>query len=239
MKLIIKILLFITFIISGECYAQDKKIIEESITIIDKSRNRIIPLEIYKPKLQATYSVVIINNGYGAKNTEYSFIANQLARDGYFVVSIQHDLKNDPPLPRTGDLFKMRKPLWQRGVQSILFVISDLKKAYPDLNLDKVILIGHSNGGDISMMFADTHPELTLKVISLDSLRYPFPIKDSISILSLRANDTKADEGVLPKTGAMIISLKDAKHMDMYDPGSKKAKQEIVELITKFLSNKL
>jgi hypothetical protein len=39
-------------------------------------------------------------------------IANALAARGYFVVSIQHDLKSDPALPKTGNLFQRRKPLW-------------------------------------------------------------------------------------------------------------------------------
>jgi predicted esterase len=43
-----------------------------------------------------------------------------------------------------------RKPTWERGVQNILFTIAELKKNKPNLNLEKVILIGHSNGGDIS-----------------------------------------------------------------------------------------
>ncbi len=67
--------------------------------------------------------VVIISHGYQIKNTEYSFIANALATRGYFVVSIQHDLETDKPLPTTGNLFDRRKPLWERGVQNILFVM--------------------------------------------------------------------------------------------------------------------
>lgn len=82
-------------------------------------------------------------------------------------MSIQHDLKSDPALPKTGNLFHRRKPLWARSVQNILFITVELKKSNPHLDLDKVILIGHSNGGDISMMFTETYPELVKKVISL------------------------------------------------------------------------
>ena len=64
---------------------------------------------IYEDKKQTDLPVVIINHGYGAKNTEYSFIANVLADKGYFVISIQHDLESDAPLPRTGNLFERRK----------------------------------------------------------------------------------------------------------------------------------
>jgi dihydrofolate reductase len=41
--------------------------------------------------------------------------------------------------------------------------------------LSKVTLIGHSNGGDIAMLFARNHPQFVKKIISLDSLRMPFP----------------------------------------------------------------
>lgn len=70
--------------------------------------------------------VVIINHGYTVKNTEYSFLANALAAQGYFVVSIQHDLKADTNFPKTGTLYEQRKPLWDRGVVNILFVIKSL-----------------------------------------------------------------------------------------------------------------
>lgn len=63
--------------------------------------------------------VVIINHGYDVRNTEYSFLAKELAAQGYYVVSIQHDLKTDPSLARTGDLSARRKPLWNRGVLNI------------------------------------------------------------------------------------------------------------------------
>ena len=85
------------------------------------------------------------------------------------------------------------------------------------------------------MLYAQNHPESISKVISLDSLRYPFPTGENIAVLSLRAIDTKADEGVLPTTGATIIELKDAKHIDLSDRGEKTLKKEIVGLISTFL----
>jgi hypothetical protein len=178
-------------------------------------------------------------HGYSVKNTEYAFIANALAARGYFVVSIQQDLKSDPALPKTGNLFQRRKPLWERGVQNILFTIAELKKTNPNLDLNKVILIGHSNGGDISMMFTKAHPELVEKVISLDSLRYPFPIRTHTPILSLRANDTQADDGVLPKSGATIIPLEAAKHIELCDRGPSEVKQQIIDFVSKFMAGKL
>lgn len=74
--------------------------------------------------------MVIISHGYGAKNTEYSFIAQALAAHGYFVFSIQHDLVTDVR-PKTGTLWERRKSFWERGVQNILFVINELQKIEP------------------------------------------------------------------------------------------------------------
>ena len=102
-------------------------------------------------------------------------------------------------------------------------------------------LIGHSNGGDIVMQFASNHPQLVEKIISLDSLRMPFPRTGRIPILSLRGNDTKADEGVLPSEELLnqlaitIIPLPEAKHIDLCDRGSEVTQQEINKFILKFL----
>lgn len=52
---------------------------------------------------------MIISNFYGAKNTEYSFITNSLVEIGYFIMSVQHDLKIDEPLSVTGSLLDLKK----------------------------------------------------------------------------------------------------------------------------------
>jgi len=232
-------LIFVALITSGwqMAYAAEKEISQEPLTFFDASRARSIPALIYKPLTPTAelMPVVIISHGYTIKNSEYSFIANALSAQGYVVISIQHDLESDPPRPKTGSLIERRKPFWERGVHNILFAISELRKTQNTLDLSKVILIGHSDGGDMNMLFATTYPQLVAKVISLDSLRVPFPTKDHIPILSLRANDTKADDGIIPKSGATIIRLKNARHIDMCDRGSAEINQEMVAYITAFL----
>jgi len=204
-------------------------------SMIDKAREREVSIVIYENKKKDNLPVVIINHGYGVKNTEYSFIANALADRGYFIVSIQHDLESDVPLPRTGNLFERRKPLWERGVQNISFVMNELKKEKPNLNLNQIILIGHSNGGDISMMFIDKYSEKVSKVISLDSLRYPFPADKNRPILHFSANDTKADHGVIPDKGVKTIAIEGAKHMDFCDRGAPHIKEQTAQSIVSFL----
>lgn len=232
MKIGLKCLLtLIFFFIYAYVYA-----LENNIQMFDTTRNRTIPIAIYQGKNDDKLPLVIINHGYGVKNTEYSFIAKELAELGYFVVSIQHVLETDKPLARTGNLFERRKPLWEQGVKNILSVITELKKTKIHLNADKVILIGHSHGGDIAMMFADFYPEMVSKIISLDSLRYPFPTSGEIPILRFGATDTHPDHGVVPTKGIAAIFVKNAKHSDLCDRGGEFLKTEILKSIVHFIN---
>ncbi|MDA0910753.1 MAG: alpha/beta hydrolase [Proteobacteria bacterium] len=215
----------------SNAYALESK----KLDMFDESRGGNIPAVVYQEE-NINKRVVIISHGYGAKNTEYSFIVNALAVRGYFVASIQHDLETDKPLPTTGNLFDRRKSLWERGVQNILFVIGELQKRELQLDFSKVILIDHSNGGDMSMMFATLHPEMVSKVISLDSRRYPFPRNPKLSILRFGAIDDEPDEGVVPESGVQVIYVKGARHIDLSDRGNSQIKDEIQKSIIKFLT---
>lgn len=189
MKHVSNILAISALLIFRSIYAQNTNFLPEQKYLFDVIRERSVPIQIYEPATEENHPppLVIINHGYSVGSEEYTFIAEPLAKQGYFVVSIQHDLPDDPELPRTGNLYERRKPLWERGVKNILFVISELERAKIRVNLKKIILIGHSNGGDISMLFASNDPEMVEKVVSLDSLRMPFPIKYPIPMLTLRA----------------------------------------------------
>lgn len=230
--------------IFNSALASSVQLMEKELDLYDLSRNRLIPIIIVsnKDKITNKLPLVVISHGYTIKNTEYSFIANKLASFGYVVVSIQHDLSSDPQLPKVGNIYKKRKPLWDRGAQNILFVLNKLKQQHINAKLDDIILIGHSNGGDISMLFATKYPNLVSKVISLDSLRMPFPKNKHIKILSIRANDTKADEGVLPNKkdealfGMKIVSLEKVKHIELSDRGTEAEKKSIDDIILNFLN---
>src|SRR3954468_21425708 len=104
--------------------------------------------------------VAIINHGNNVKNTEYSFIANAFAARGYMVLSPQHDLPTDPPMvTKVGELYVGRLPQIQRGVANIRFAIHEMEKVQPNADYDKVTMVGHSMGGDISMYFAREYPD--------------------------------------------------------------------------------
>ena len=219
----------------------------DTLSLFDTSRNRAVPVALYSESNagKRTQKLVIINHGYGAKNTAYSYIANNLAAYGYLVASIQHEMPGDEPMPATGNIFETRKPYWQRGVENILFVIRELKKRRPDADYKNLVLIGHSNGGDMAMLFAHEYPGMVNLVISLDNRRMPFPRTKQPRIFSLRSSDQVADPGVLPtpqeqeQYNIRVVQLKNTIHNDMDDNGTNVQKQEINSYILQFLeSNK-
>src|ERR1044072_5270042 len=143
----------------------------EMLSLVDEARNRSVPVAIYTDAASQIRGprLAIISHGYGGKNTDYGFIANHLATHGYYVGSIQHEIPGDEPLPRTGNPYETRKPSWERGGENILFVMAELKKRRADLDVGHLLLVGHSHGGDTSMLFAQEHPDLAHAVISLDN----------------------------------------------------------------------
>ncbi len=219
---------------------------EYSICLYDSARSRIIPLTMYPPTYkQKNNKVVIFSHGYGrnlgGSDKEYSHINRNMASHGYFVISIQHELPTDDLLSMDGDLFKTRMPNWEKGVQNILFVIHELKKLKPELEWNDVTLIGHSNGGDMSALFASQYPQLIDKVILLDNRRVPLPRTSKPRIFSLRGSDYPADQGVIPtkeeqmKYSVQIVYLDDIKHGEMDDKASADQSKKLNEYILHFL----
>ena len=222
----------------------------DTLNLFDKQRNRIIPVAFYFPKTNQkieNQKVVILSHGYSENrlgaNKSYSYLTENLASKGYFVVSIQHELPTDDLIPKTGIIKIVRLPFWKRGTENILFVLNEIKKTKPKLDYKHLILIGHSNGGDISVLFAHKYPNLANKIISLDNRRVELPITKQPRIYSLRSSDQPADQGVLPtvkdqKTFKIkIIKLPNTIHNDMNDNGNTRQKMEINNYIMEFLND--
>lgn len=222
----------------------------DSLNMFDSSRKRSVPVALYLPKSEKkikNQKVVIFNHGYyanrGGGNKECSYLTEYLASKGYFVASIQHELPTDDLIPQSGIPQVVRRPFWDRGVENIIFVINELKKNYTDLDYKHLILIGHSNGGDMSMLFGQQYPGLVDKIISLDNRRVAFPRTKQPKIYSLRSSDQLADEGVLPtaeeqeKYGMKIIQLKNTMHNNMDNSGNEEQKKEINNYIQTFLND--
>jgi hypothetical protein len=225
----------------------------ETVELYDAARGRPIAVDIAvrrDSEMRAmagmkTLPVAIVNHGNTVKNTEYSFLANVLALRGYLVLSIQHDLDTDAPLvTKVGELYVGRLPVYERGVANILFAVDEVKKKIAYADYDKLMMVGHSNGGDISMFFAKEYPDMIKRVVTLDNLRVPFLTAAKFKILSFRSKDPNfvPDPGVVPddeecaKTGIEVIKT-GAQHTDMSDRGPEAVKEKIQSALDQFLSD--
>jgi hypothetical protein len=193
----------------------------------------------------AELPVAVLSHGNTVKNTEYSFLTNIFAARGYLVMSIQHDLETDDPMvTKVGEEYAGRRMQYNRGIFNIKFAIEEMKNQYPHADYNHLTLIGHSNGGDISMYFAKLHPEMVKKVVTLDNLRVPFLTDGKIKILSFRSHDPvlKADPGVVPdddtctKAGITVVRT-EFQHNDLSDRGPDKAKESIQSKVEQFLDD--
>jgi hypothetical protein len=226
----------------------------ETITFYDASRdNRPVPVDIAirrDKEMQANAGMIrmpvaVINHGNTVKNTEYGFLANVFAARGYLVVSPQHDLPTDPPMvTKPGELYVGRLPQILRGVANIHLAMQEMKKVQPNADYERVTMVGHSMGGDITMYFAKQYPDEVKKVVTLDNLRVPFVTAGKFKILSFRSKDPqfKTDPGVIPtdeeceKAGIQGVKT-DFQHNDMRDTGPDDAKNSIQGMLDKFLSD--
>src|ERR1700690_4074240 len=194
MKRALAVLALICLVTGGLYVAASKWAIRhETLDLYDTARARPVSVDLavrrdYELKANAGYwklPVAIISNGNTVKNTEYSFLANVFAARGYLVASIQQDLPTDPPLmTKVGMPYVGREGVYERSEANILFVLGQLETLHAAADYDHLTLVGHSNGGDVSMYFAKKHPELVSKVITLDNLRVPLGLNDKLKIMS-------------------------------------------------------
>ena len=161
------------------------------------------------------------------------------------VVSIQHDLPTDAPMvTKVGELYVGRQPQYLRSIANIRFAIEEMHRVQPNADYDHLTMVGHSNGGDISMYFAKLYPDQIRKIVTLDNLRVPFTTDGRFKILSFRSKDPqfKTDPGVIPpeevrqKSGIQVVQT-GFQHNDMRDTGPDKAKATIQDMLDKFLDD--
>jgi pimeloyl-ACP methyl ester carboxylesterase len=228
--------------------AAQKSLSTKPVELWDASRDRQIPIELYFPAQQQNCArkspcpVAFLSQGYGLRHTDYSFIANALSGSGYLVVAIQHDLPSDPAIANTGDLFANRTPMWQRGARNLRFVRDTLSITYTEFDWSNLVLVGHSNGGDLSALALRESPTLAATLVTLDNRRFPLPRTPSIRVLSIRGSDFAADAGVLPTaqemgTDTCITTITDSRHNDMNDHGPADLQSKINALILQFLKD--
>jgi pimeloyl-ACP methyl ester carboxylesterase len=213
--------------------------------IRDPARDRNIPVTLYFDAVShvTRRELVVISAGYRAKSDDYSFLARALTAEGYAVVGIQHDVPTDPPMATTGDLYTLRKPVWERGVKDIQFITANIRATYPNVRVEQLVLVGHSNGGDIGMLYATLYPDQIACAVTLDHRRMPVPRVSTPRILSIRADEFEADAGVLPsederaRYGIRVVTLTNTRHADLSDLGSDATKKRITAAVLAFLQN--
>jgi alpha/beta hydrolase fold len=255
MKRGIAVLLSLSALVTAGYFTASKWAIRhETVKFYDPARdNRLVAVDVAvrrDKEMQADAGLIklpvaILNHGNTVKNTEYSFLANIFAARGYLALSPQHDMPTDPPMvTKPGELYVGRLPQILRGVANIHFAVSEMKKIQPNADYDKLTMVGHSMGGDITMYFAKQYPDEIRKVVTLDNLRVPFLTDGKFKILSFRSKDPqfKTDPGVIPpeevreKSGITVVQTA-FQHNDMRDTGPDGTKASIQGMLDKFLDD--
>ncbi|MDH5937329.1 alpha/beta hydrolase [Vibrio splendidus] len=219
----------------------------QSMVIVDSTRDRSIPIEVVLPQnsdrctTTEQCNVAFISAGNRVPFTKYSFVGEMLNDRGYMTIYVDHELPSDPPLSKTGDLYKTRIENWTRGAQTLNVLQHELASRFPAYDFNKLTLVGHSNGGDISTWLSNENKNYVSQLITLDHKRVTLPKSESIRVLSIRATEYPTKEGVLPteseqkQYGSCVVEIPDSKHMDLSDYGSNLAKQSTNDIIIGFL----
>ncbi len=135
--------------------------------------------EIKKGFLQATDGEQIAYILAGQGDTTLFFIHGWCINKEYWQNQIDHFSQNYKvvaiDLPGFGESSK--------GRQSYDFskYKEDVKKTIDSLNLENVIIIGHSMSGDIILSLATTYPNSIIGLIGIDNLHEPNFSKDSVT----------------------------------------------------------
>lgn len=220
----------------------------EGMVMEDLVRDRQIPLQINYPQGAEHCTennicpVVFVSASYGVSHLDYQFLVSTFNELNYMVIAIGHELPGDPPLSRVPPFIKTRAENWNRGAETLERVRKRLSSTHPGYDFEHLVLTGHSNGGDISAWYANQHPQFVSTIITLDHRRVALPRNQGIAVLSIRAGDFPADNGVLPsieesKTFPMcIVKIAEAKHNDMTDDGPIELRVQMSQRVIEFLT---
>ncbi len=137
-----------------------KAVQTKTIRLTDRTRNRIIPVDIYwSPDTQKTQTpLVVISHGFGAKRTFLAYLARHLASHGITVAALEHPGSNSIAVNRAtnkGNLQDLIDPAeFSSRPQDVSFLLDEFAKINTQpgilnsqLNTNKVTIIGHSLGG--------------------------------------------------------------------------------------------
>ena len=177
----------------------------------DESHKRQVPVSVYLPEKEGNnLPTIVFGPGYQGQEDiqkeelvykKYTYLAEYFTAKGYAFASIQHDVFGDvdglEKVDPNAIQDEARRHLYIRGEANILFALAQLAHQNLPLRLDKLILSGHSNGGDIAKYFANQHPELVHCVILFDARRARLRPVSPLPVLMFEADDTTTDVGVI------------------------------------------
>ncbi|MBD1578020.1 alpha/beta hydrolase [Vibrio sp. S11_S32] len=219
----------------------------EPLVVYDSSRDRSIPLEIGLPlyptvcSLEKQCNVAFISAGNRVPFQKYKFLSDALNELGYMTIAVDHELPNDPPLSKTGDLYQTRIENWSRGAQTLDFLQEELALRFASYNFNNLTLVGHSNGGDISTWLSNENKSYISQLITLDHKRVTLPKTSKIRVLSLRSPEYPTKIGILPTIeeqqlyDSCIVEIPASKHMDFTDYGTNEMKQKTIRIVASFI----
>ncbi|GGP19281.1 alpha/beta hydrolase [Silvimonas iriomotensis] len=186
--------------------------------------------------------VAVIVPGYGLSGDDYTFLQAFLTQFGYGVVVYDGQIgRTTPLLLQSSPLAPQLRWLADQTARAVSDVLQQGQTLYPQGDWHRVLLVGHSLGGDAAALLASWLPERISALITLDNRRVPLPVTEHFKVLSIRATDTVADPGVLPSaqaiqgTSLQLVTLQGAHHNDMQDAGPEALKQQIRAALTGFL----
>ncbi|GGB99224.1 hypothetical protein GCM10011572_21470 [Pseudoduganella buxea] len=185
--------------------------------------------------------VAVLSPGYGFAGADYAFVTRQLNGMGYLVMALR-DSAGGAQLDRNAPIAPQVQSMARATSTSIAAAVDATAPRFPQFDWRRLVLVGHSLGGDSSAQFAADYPARVTALISLDSRRVALPRTAGIRVLTIRASDTAADAGILPdeqerrRFGTCVVHFHGARHNDMQDAGSEALKTGIVSAIGTFLS---
>lgn len=235
--------------IGGYLHLTRFEIRREVLVLHDASRNRDVPVELAisrRAELRKIFGfkpqVAIVNHGNTVPYSQYRFLGDVLAAQGYLVASIQHDMPGDPPLSMKGYPYLGRLPSYEKAEKNIIFAIGEIRKRYPKPDFSRVTMLGHSQGGDITVFFANNHPEIVSRVVTLDNIRVPLLMSAKAKVLSVRSGNFKPDSGVVPTDdvcedeGIQVVNT-EFQHDHFTDHGPDAVKSKVRDVLARFLAD--
>lgn len=226
----------------------DGEVRRDTLSLFDRSRSRLIPVEYSLPASGIRLNgVVVFSHGYNQNQPgsylDYTWLKKYLTDRGYAIVSIQHELPDDSLLSKELPAKVTRWSNWKRGEANILYVIEHMVEVHQALQRKKYIMMGHSNGGDMSALFATDYPQYCERLITLDNRRMTLPVQKKFGVASIRSSDQPADEGVIPdeltqrKYHMLIVKATGVIHNHMGDSGDSGERAEMMRLMDQILKS--